>query len=284
MTQYARQASVIIGTPGSGGLSVTDLRISFTVGKTEGKEPNKATIEIFNMSEKSRNLIKEPGELVYLSAGYKEGNGLENLFIGNIISINHKFERPDVVTVIEANDGAEAIRETKISLSFVAGTSADVVLEKILKSFLIGSDISTLAYEDVSYANGFSFVGASDVALDKVTKFMGLTWSIQNNEIRFTRFDESNGSRVVQITPETGMIGSPERLQGVTRKSKGVSKKTKPGWRVRTLLSPRVIPSGKIELGSREIPEKSVFKVISVDHSGDTQNSDWISNIEVREE
>jgi len=287
MTQFDRQASVIIGSPGEGGLQVSDLRIAFSVQKTDGKDPNKAKIKIFNLSEKSRNLIKRSekdfADLVFLSAGYRNGAGLENVFIGNISSINNRIETPNIITEIDALDGAKEILERRLSISFGPGIKASVVLKKVLSSFSIGSDVSNLSPSSISYANGFSFAGAADSALDKVTRFMGLDWSIQNNEIKFVEFDKSDGTRIVSLTPDTGLIGSPQRLQGVTRKAKGKSKSTKPGWKIKALLRPEILPGGQVQIESREIPQNSKFTVSTVEHSGDTHGAEWISQVEVRE-
>jgi hypothetical protein len=112
---------------------------------------------------------------------------------------------------------------------------------------------------------------------------MGLDWSIQSNAIKFVEFDKSDGSRVVSLNPNTGMIGSPQRLQGITRKAKGKSTSTKPGWKIKALLRPEIVPGGQIQIESREIPQNSKFTVSTVEHSGDTHGSDWTSQVEVRE-
>jgi hypothetical protein len=153
----------------------------------------------------------------------------------------------------------------------------------VLAAFSIGNDVSNLSPSAISYANGFSFAGPADSALDKVTKFLGLDWSIQNNAIKFVEFDKSDGTRLVSLTPETGLIGSPQRLQGVTRKAKGKSTSTKPGWKITALLRPEIIPGGRIRIESREIPQYSEFTVSTVEHSGDTHGKDWTSQVEVRE-
>lgn len=283
MTQFNRIASVVIGEPGTGGLEVRGLRIAFNVQKTDGKTPNKAKISIYNLSEKSRNLIKQTGELVFLNAGYSDGDGEENVFIGDVSSINHKIEPPDVVTIIEASDGAEEIATRKTGISFAPGASGMTVLRKILSVFNIGNDLSNLSISDKKYANGFSYAGSADQALDKVCENLGISWSIQNNEIKLIPADGNDGSQIVSLTPSSGILGAPERLEGRTRKAKGKSKVVKPGWRVRALLQPKLTPGGRVTLTSHEIPENSVFKISVVTHSGDTFGSEWATTIEVRE-
>jgi hypothetical protein len=277
-------ASVTIGSPGAGGLKVTDLRIKFSVKRDKDKDASRATIDIFNLSPESRKMIDDIDELVYLSAGYRDGEGEQSLFIGNISDITHLREPPEIVTRIEAKDGAKEILEKKTALSFDAGISGREVLRKALQAFSIPNNLNILSFTDKSYAHGFSFSGKAIHALDKITKFLDLEWSIQSNEIRIIPFDGNDGTRAALISPETGMIGSPQEHKFSELKSKGQSKTNKkPGWRVVSLLQPKVAPGGQVYLKSREIPDNSLFTVVTVKHSGDTHSGDWQTVMEVKE-
>lgn len=287
MTQFNRTASLVIGRRGETAKVLSGLRIVFNVTKTEGKEPNTAKIEIYNLSQESRNIIRMREEadtlFIILNAGYIDGDGEELVFTGNVKAISHQIIKPEVVTIIEASDGANALFSTKLSISHGAGVSADTILLQVLNAIPLPSNFQTLQYEDKAYANGFAFVGLAKDALTKVTKFMNLNWSVQNNEIRLIPFDGDDRTKVVRLSPQTGLIGSPERLTGSTRKAKGLSKKDQPGWKFTSLLQSKINPTGKIIVQSREIPENSTFTVFSVNHSGDTHGDIWETVTEVRE-
>lgn len=284
MTLFDRVARVTIGSPGGGGLRISELRISFDISKDDGKDANDAKIDIYNLSEASRRRIDEIDELVFLEAGYADGDGLETLFIGNITNISHSITPPDVLTSITANDGSKEMKNAKSNFSFASGISGREVLRKVLQSFSISSDFNNVSFTDKNYANGFSFVGSSTDALTKVTQFLGLSWSIQNNEIKLVQFDGNDGSRIVLLSPETGMIGSPEKELFADRTAKGDSKKVDvPGWRIRSLLQPKIVPTNQIVVNSREVPQNSLFTVMTVVHSGDTHGVEWSSVVEVKE-
>jgi len=287
VTQFNRTASLVVGRRGETAKVLSGLRISFNVTKTEGKDPNTAKIQVFNLSQESRNIIRKRQEndtlFVILNAGYTDGDGEELVFTGNVTTISHQIIRPEVITSIEASDGANALFNTKLSLSHGAGVSADTILLQILNAIPISSNFQTLQYEDKSYANGFAFVGLAKDALTKVTKFMNLNWSIQNNEIRLIPFDGDDRTKVVRLSQQTGLVGSPERLTGSTRKAQGLSKKDRPGWKFTSLLQPKINPTGKIVVQSREIPVDSTFTVFSVTHTGDTHGEQWETVTEVRE-
>ena len=290
MTQFNRSASVVVGEVGSAGIVIKDLRIVFKVNKNLDKEPNKAEISIYNLSQQTRNNIdgfgakdQQFGQDVFLNAGYKDGDGEDVLFIGNITNITHKFEKPHVITVIHAQDGQKSLNSVKANISFKSGSSAKDVLNTIIKLYPVASDKLGINVDDKRYLSGFSFSGNASDAMDKVTRFLGLEWSFQNNELKFIPLDESDQSRIVLLTPKTGLIGSPEREDKQDRKSKGKSKIVKAGWKVKCLLNPKINPSGRLAIQSREIPDVQDFTIIQVDHIGDTHEMDWTTEVFVNE-
>lgn len=285
MTQFKRQATVTIGPPGEGGLKISGLRVSFRIVKDDDKDPNEASIDIYNMSEESRRKIDSVDSLLYLDAGYVDGTGIETLFVGNITDITHHITPPDISTKIIVNDGSKDLQDKRMSLSFESGISGREVLRQILNSFSMGNNFKDISIPGIKYANGVSFSGSSRNALTKATSFLGLNWSIQNNEIKLVQFDGDDGSRAVLLSPDTGMIGSPEKISFKTRNYKGLSKKDDiPGWRITSLLQPQLVPASKVVINSKELTtENSLFSVMSVSHSGDTHGSEWHSIIEVKE-
>ncbi len=283
MTLFARSASVEIITNTNFTLKLGGLRIIFSIDKTEGKDPNTGRIEIYNISQDTRNIIKDVGKTVNLFAGYVDENGEELLFTGDITSISHQIVKPEVITVIEASDGKTSIDNAKIVISQNEKTSGRGVLEKILSSFSIGNNLNQIIFKNKTYESGFSFAGVSKDALTKVTRFLNLSWSVQSNQITLVRFDSSDQTGIVLLTSNTGLISSPQRLSGQSRKAKDKSKENKPGWRFSTLLFPSINPLGRIAIQSLEIENISEFIVYSISHSGDTHGKEWNSSIEVRE-
>ncbi len=290
MSLFDRSASLFIQSAVPGQVVVIeDFRIIFNVTKTEdNKDNNTAKIEIYNLNENTRNLIKldddpKTDQLVTLNAGYKDDEGEQILFVGTMTSINHKLQRPNVISVIEASDGKGSLSKTKVALSESSNSSAKSILNNMLPKFNIPNNLQTIPFVDKIYSSGFASTGLGRTVLDSVTDFLGLSWSVQNNEIKFIPFDGDDGTELLLISTTTGMKGSPERLTGETRKAKKKTKKIKPGWKVESLLFPRVNPNSRIAISSKEIPDNTVFIVNTVTHSGDTHGADWGSVIEVHE-
>ena len=65
--------------------------------------------------------------------------------------------------------------------------------------------------------------------------------------------------------------------------NKKLSKKDTRGWKINSLLQPKVLPTGKVAISSVEIPANTIFTGITVTHIADTFGRDWFSSIEVKE-
>lgn len=282
--QFDRVATVTIGKPGLSNLIIKDLRISFDITKTNTSESNKGKIEITNLSQESRNKIKELDEVVTVSAGYNEEDGAEVLFIGDITLLNHSYHKPEVTTKIEAGDGEKVIRKSTLSLSYKEGFSVRQILDDISKKLTVPQKINltTLPFTDKKFSNGYSFVGQAKNALDVLCEAVGLEWSFQNGELKIQLIGKGDQSRAIVVSEATGMIDSPERLEKIGASMDKESKT--PGWLIRTLLQPKAEPGGLISVTSREIPSGTVFKIHEVQHVGDTDGETWETKMKVFEQ
>lgn len=280
MYLYDRIISLDIGDFGSVGIHIEGLRISFRVEKTANRSVNTAEVDIYNLNKSTRELISDIHTNIIINAGYVNSSGAEVLFKGDIVRFNDMFNPPDRITHLEAGDGIRLIRETMISLSFTDGIKAQYIFEdiaKLLPGITLRSD--TLP-ENKSFANGWSFVGPAAEALDKIANSINARWSIQNNELQIIGKNESNQTEAILISPASGLISSPERLEDVYDDLEEEMKP--PGWKLQTFLQPKIEPGGIIEIESDAVSGQ--FIVDSVIHEGDTHGESMISSLEVFEQ
>jgi hypothetical protein len=273
--QFDRKAIVQIGKIKGAGLEIKNLRMKFDIKKTSTDDFNECKIDIYNMSESTRGKLKDLDEILVVKAGYEEAGNEQVIFVGNITMINNSFEqRPDVITTIEAKDGATTMRQLRVSVSYKAGTKAKTVLQGILKKSgmsLKHFDMTTV--ENKEYVNGFSFVGMGKVLLSRVCTYLGLEWSIQNDEIQLLKTGLSDQTKIIQLSSSSGLIGSPQRIEDISKNSQ----KTKAikGWKITSLLMPCIEPGSLLFVQSREIPVGASFRVIELIHHGDTHGDEW---------
>jgi hypothetical protein len=264
-------------------LRVEGLRVVFQVSKNSKSTPNVARIQIYNMAEKTRaENFKELTDSVILRAGYSD-ESLDEVFHGNIVSISHPKNDSDIVTTIEANDGQKAARESYSSVSYSEGASLKKVIQDI--SLQMGLPIKSLDYlnqiPDDKFLYGFTFSGPTKDALDKLTARAGLEWSIQGNQLQILKLGgvvPKGVSQIPVLSPESGLIGSPERRQSASDESPD---KKPPGWVIKSLLIGRLEPGGQVGLKCAEVPKPTAFRIESLLHSGDTHGDEFATTCEV---
>jgi len=300
INQFHRQATVQIAegvaTLAGIALQVQNLRVSFHVKKTSTSDFNTATIDIYNLNEETRERINaiDLGNLVIVKAGYI-GEQQEVLFVGNTVLTTINIERPNVLTKIEAQDGKIAMNQLKLSISYQAGTFAVKILKDILsRTALDVKHIDWSKIVDKQYKNGFCFQGDAKVLLTNVCNYLDTEWSIQNNQMKIIPVGKADTAKIIYLTPETGLIGSPEKLRddsialyGTQQRKKEVlkvvgatgkkyRKSIGGGYKIKCLLQPFIEPGSVVQVKSGAINDVQ-FRVVEVEHVGDTHGNDWYS-------
>lgn len=302
---FDRVASLVIGQSGGKGVEVAGLRIVFNIEKTSTETLNNSTIDIYNLSPDSQKLIETPNNAVILKAGYKQDVGAQTIFVGIVRRSLTVRDGPDWVTKLELDDGLLAYRDSKKSFSFPAGASGIGVLKSVAASFNLPVRQLAKDIQDKTYTQGFSFVGRSREAMAKVCGYLGLEWSIQNQEIQVIKKGGTVQRTALVLSEDTGMIGSPAleaktlsdkaaAKQGITVNSAGVIQRRKEnvdgeidtklevqGYKVVSLLQPSLEPGAVVQLKSAKV-DGIFMRVEKVNHKGDTHGGEWHSDISLR--
>lgn len=283
MPLFKRTANILVGKPGSVGIELEGFRVTFDIRKTNTRDPNQARIEIYGLSEGTRSRIEEDNQTITLKAGYEEASGPEVIYVGDISYTYPIIQRPEVVTIIEAGDGESTLNSVKDVLSYGPNISVKRILTDIVNSFGLPkkSNLNLVGITDKILNNGFNFSGLLKNAMDIVTKELDLAWSIQNGELKVYLEEGSDQTLAIDISPETGLIGSPEKVR--IKKGKIDTKETLEGWRVVSYLQPKAEPGGRILLTSRVVGDRKQFKIVDVQHTGDTEQGNFQTIIQVIE-
>lgn len=323
--QWIRQYTLLIGENKQTGLYLTSedvsndsgisgLRISFEISKDTTNKTNKSKIKIWNLSDKSLDLVEHKDIMIDLAAGYKDDIGAVRIFFGTSVSVSTHEDNNglDVVTEIEAMDGGIQLRDSIISVGAAKGTSTISLIKTCAKkmglTYNIAGDV-----QDKPYPTGFSFCNYARYLMDTLCEKLGCSWSVQNGIVQVICKKGTSGWQGSTFNASTGLIGYPERinLSSTTADGKSDSSKSenenkvhdfvetfakrakriadakasstndKKGWKIKTLLAPTVSPGDEIEIQSKMVEGR--FKVDKITHTGDIMGSDWFSDIEVSE-
>jgi len=276
MTFYNRVAALDVELKSGEVQRTENLRIEFQIEKTKDSTANKAEIRVSNLSQETRAKIRERDALVRLYAGHSQDLGLALLFIGNSQHIVNNWETPDVITQIEAQDGQKVLRETRTSFSFSGRISANVILTRLAGA--LGLPLRR-NFNVPGYYEGFTFNGRAKDGLDQVTRRFGYTWSVVDNEILIVPKAGNTGSVAVRLSPETGLVNTPERMNDQEGEFEEALEKELE-WKITSILNSRLNPGALIDLDSKQA--KGLFQIEKVRHYGDTRGQDWYSEMEVK--
>lgn len=286
--QFDRVAKLTVGQPGQGGIEITKLRMAFDFEKDLTQEPNKGKIAVYNLSDYSRQVIEQPDTVCIFEAGYSNFIGPVKVFVGNITLVSTNLTKTDVPTDIEFVDGRVNLRDSVFSAGYAPGINGRKICEDVAASMgltlVIAPDV---VFPD--YINGFSYVGYSKGALGKIADAAGAVWSIQNGVLQVINAGGTTGMQAVVLSPESGLIGSPERIvKGATRADNSDAqaatsdnKQKKLGWKIKYLLNASINPGDLVKVESKIV--NGFFKLEKVQFKGDTHGSDWTCEAEVFE-
>lgn len=236
---------------GTDGFEIKDLDMSFDIetfaGTGEKSNPNTAKISIWNMSTESRNLFGgEEYQAIEFRAGHGDDIGL--IFSGQITSVQHVKEKTSYRTDIFAGDGIKEFSTQNFGKSYTSGTLISIILSDLISAMGIPSVIDPVVVETIAsevLLQGETYSGLVKDCLNRFANDYELEWSIQYGVIEVVPRDNPflvDPTGVV-ISPDTGMVGSPEIIDRTNaRKKSGSEEKNVFGVKVNALLTPELKP------------------------------------------
>jgi hypothetical protein len=284
--QYLRTCKLIVFGADLEGLDLSQLRIKFTVKRSDTMTPNVADIRVYNLEEKTALRIRKEFTRVILQAGYESNFGV--IFQGNIKQvIIGRESATDTFIDIVAGDGDRAYNFAVVNATLAAGsTQADQVGAAIAsmapkgvgEGYIGDMPPEKLPRGKVMYGNARNYLRDVAQSTDK-------SWSIQDEKVTFVpKKSYLPGERVI-LTSKTGMIGTPQQ--------------TNEGVNVKCLLNPNIKIGGRVQIDNASIQRykinlsvpnspanipapltaDGVYYVLVAEHTGDTRGVDWYTTL-----
>lgn len=276
---FGRRCRVIVGRPqvdtrvlAPDAVEVEGLRVQFKVTKTGTKEPNTAEVSVWNLSPETRAAVQMKGAKLIVVAGYTET--FRQVFSGDVRTVDHVRDGAHWVTKFQAGDGERAFRHARVSEAFAPGVAALDVARRL--AVLLGLDPGNLTGEvavtAVTFTQGYSARGKVSGELSRLLGALGLEWSIQDGRLQVLAPGEAvPGETAIELSPSSGLIGSPEHGSPDATGKPGVLK-------VKSLLQPDLRPGCRFSLVSDAAT--GGYRAGRVDHAGDTAGGEWYSTVE----
>lgn len=279
-----------------------DLRVAFDILKTVQSQSNKATIDIYNLAQSTRDRLHTAGDVLTIEAGYVDL--VEQLYEGQITKGSSGRSGADFVTTLECGDGDDTFSTQTVEQNFRAGERVRDVIKRVAAEFTkpipdpddavkfgppppknkkktipsriqfrsIDADLSALEVDllDAGFSivlrRAFSVAGNAAEVMDKLARMWRFDWSVQDGVFQLASYGRALVGESVRLTPETGLLGSPL--------------KTDDGCQFVALLIPQIRPGVLVTIESATLTGS--FRCESVRYLGDTHGDNWIVEGEAR--
>lgn len=276
---FGRKYKIIVSTKGTSGIDITGLRAVFTIEKSMSSEPNRSTIQIYNLSPATQNFILSEAKRIIIEAGYENSEQYGLIFDGDIVkAIRRAAQSIDKVTEVIAQDGDMFLNSGFISVSYSAGQTTQSVLSQMQgiadDEMTLGSVSSDL--KGTKLARGKAMFGQPKDYATMLAKSEGALFYVNDRKINLVKPGDLPDGQIVDLSPSSGLIGTPEQNDST------VSGKC--------LLNPLLNVNKLIHISNEFVQETNeigkatlssgVYKIIKLKHTGDTLGNDWYTEFD----
>ncbi len=275
MNNWIRAYQLSAGQAGGIGFGTNELRIQFSVEKSDVASPNTAKISIWNLNPAHKAALEEKDCIVTLNAGYRGNTPM--VLTGTVTNVVTEDDGADQKTTIDVLDGRKELRDSYVTLGYLQSTDSKLILQDAAGQ--MGLPITFSPGASFKPLESYSYVGLAKNVLDKVCASNNLTWTIQNGVIQVTKPNEPISTVAHLISPQTGLIGSPKKLTQSEKNSGSAEEnssknKAQAGWEIRYFLNAAIGVNDLVQLQSKAA--SGIFRVKSVKMQGDNMAGDWI--------
>lgn len=263
-------------------LEITDLQVTFDISKSSdnSQHSNSASIEIYNLSDKSLKILETDYPAAVFYVGYEKESEVKLLFAGQVVGVTTRKNGTDRVTQLLMGVGYTELNHSSISKLVPAGKTVKDVVEELRKGF---PNISRGIYNGSNLSspliNGYSLSGTLKEELDTLADSYKLEWRVDGDVLYVNdkdRAENENFNSAYVISPSSGLIEIPYYTSGEKRRSKK-DKAKKHGVQFSMLINPSVYAGQVVKLEDTDI--HGWFKVDSVRYSGSWRGGNWLQEV-----
>ena len=229
-----------------------EYEIKFRMEFGKDGEPDFCVIDIYNLLTDTEEMFKveeDSGKKLTLRAGYGGDSGI--LIVGIIKHVAVFNEGNDRICEIEVHDTAVSYDKV-INRSYVPETTAEQILKQII-TVESGLELGKIQLPtNLIYVEGISFSGSPKEIIQEIAEDCNAEIHIVHGMIYVLPIGGVRDDTVI-LSPTTGMIGSPKRIDG---------EESEILWEVESLLNYRIRHGTKVELDSDKVKQANGTYVV----------------------
>jgi len=262
----------------------SDLQISFNISKDDSAEPNQSTITLYNLSDDTVNYLNsylKEKVVVKLEAGYV-GEELKQLCLSIVDHIVDKQDGATRKTELSLADGTANTKEAITSRTYARGVPYSIIRKDLIKDLgLPQGPSSDWATTDKTLVSR-SMTGNTHQLLKTLCDMKDSDYHIQDGKVSIIQKGKRLTAQSAYISPDTGLIGSPEPL-GKDVESKNIigssAKQVTPdGIKFKCQLDGGIFVGSTVYVKSKNYD--GAYKVTKLTHNGDFYGGQWTTEVE----
>lgn len=290
--QRDRIYKLTVGDYKSGkGIEITDLQIRFDCNKSSDnkKKSNSSAVEVYNLSQRSLQLLQSDFISCTLEVGYKD-TGLVMLLKGNVTSLNTTKQGNDTITRIQIGEGYVDLNHVKLKMTIPPGKTQKEIVKELTKQMPgISEGAFAWANMDSPIPFGYPLHGSPADMMDELGEAWRLEWRVSNGKMEVS--DENglvskNKNEAPVISAASGLIDIPFYTSGESTKTKKDTTR-RVGLQFKALLNPDLVPGKlvRVESFSTAVVSKNAngevkpiqgwYRIHSAKYTGDFRGNDW---------
>lgn len=291
---FIRQYSILFGIPGQIGTEISSignsrpLHVHFSLEKANTESSNTGKLQISNLNDSHKAMLREDKCVVEIKAGYSDTLG--TIFLGGVANPSEVLSKADRTIEVELVDGLSNY-DSIGTMSMNGVVTGDTILNEIKNSMGIESAIITdralEMLKTAKYGNGYCQVGKMKAALQSLMNKAGLSYTLQNGILQVFYPGEAITTQAYILSAETGLISIPKKIS-ITQSSSSKTGNGKvsslnsatseenngtPGYEVEYLINGAIGINDLVQVESKNL--NGIFRVIKQSYEGDNYNGDW---------
>jgi len=277
---YGRRYRVIVANSGGIALDVSDLHCTFDIQYVVNQQPPFSTIVIYNLNPVTEDFILNYGDRVIVEAGY-EGNQYGVIFDGEVVEpIRDKEDNVTYRLTINALAGNSLLNQSFVNFTLNRGQSARSIVQNLASMATHPSPIGELSPQlsAAQLPRAKAVFGLTRDYIRQIAQASNLAFYTKSGEINLIHASDPPKGEILDLTPESGLIGQP------TQQDLGVSFRCllNPAIQIGTMvhIDSSLIQAQTYQIGQvpRPLDAQGIYRVVGVEHVGDTRGNDWYTN------
>lgn len=277
---YGRRYRCFVDLGNGRAFDVSNLRCVFEIKKSVQFIQNASTISIYNLNPDDENKIIKNGQRIVLEAGY-QGEQYGKILDAQVIQpIRSKENQVDYKLTLVSRDCERYATYGLVGVSLVAQQSMRDAISALSERSTVKIETGLISDARINYPRGKVMFGKSTQYMEQIAKSMNATYYNEDGMANIVNAKDFAKGEIVDLSPETGLIGSPEQSDY--------------GIQCECLLNPRIKLNSLIHVDNRKVIGKQyqqgtpirsldregIYRVTSITYTGDTRGTDWKMKIE----